>query len=73
MFVYFMLNVMKYTGLFTAVGGLVFTAGRQSERIDELFTRADTAETERKDVREVICDMHGKICSIETDLKRLLK
>jgi hypothetical protein len=68
-----MLNVMKYTGLFTAMGGLVFTAGRQSERIDELFTRAQAAELERRDVREVIYDMHGKICAIESDIKRLLK
>ncbi len=68
-----MKDVMKYTGLVTALGGLVFTAGRQSERIDELFTRAHAAELERKDVKEVIYDMHGKICAIESDMKRLFK
>jgi len=73
MFVYFMLNVMKYTGLGVTIGGLVFAAGRQSERIDELFTRAHTAELERRDVREIMYDMHGKICAIESDIKRLFK
>ena len=68
-----MLNVMKYTSLGVTLGGLVFAAGRQSERIDELFTRADTAESERKDVREIMYDMHGKICAIETDIKRLFQ
>lgn len=68
-----MLNVMKYTSLGVTLGGLVFAAGRQSERIDELFTRADTAESERKEVREIMYDMHGKICAIETDIKRLFK
>ena len=68
-----MKDAMKYTGLVTALGGLVFTAGRQSERIDELFIRAHAAELERKDVKEVIYDMHGKICAIESDMKRLFK
>ncbi len=68
-----MLNVLKYTSLGVTLGGLVFAAGRQSERIDELFTRAHAAELERKDVREIMYDMHGKICAIESDIKRLLK
>ena len=68
-----MLNVMKYAGMAMTLGGFIFQAGRQSERIDELFTRAHAAEMERKDVKEVIYDMHGKICAIESDIKRLLK
>jgi len=68
-----MKDALKYTGIATALTGLIFSAGKQSERIDELFTKAHAAELERKDVKEVIYDMHGKVCAIETDLKRLLK
>ena len=66
-------DAMKYAGLAVTLGGLIFSAGRQSEKIDELFTKAHAAELERKDVKEVMYDMHGKICAIETDVKRLLK
>ena len=68
-----MKDALKYTGIATALAGLIFSAGKQSERIEELFTKAHVAELERKDVKEVIYDMHGKVCAIETDLKRLLK
>jgi hypothetical protein len=68
-----MAEMMKYASLAVTIGGLIFQAGRQSERIDELFTKAYAAETERKDVKEVIYDMHGRICAIENDVKRLLK
>ena len=65
--------MLKYAGLAVTLGGLIFSAGRQSERIDELFTKAHAAEVEHKDVKDVIYDMHGKICAIENDVKRLLK
>ena len=68
-----MAEMMKYAGLAVTISGLIFQAGRQSERIDELFTRAHAAEIERKDVKEIIYDMHGRICAIENDVKRLLK
>ena len=68
-----MAEPLKYAGLAVTISGLIFQAGRQSERIDELFTKAHAAEIERKDVKEVIYDMHGRICAIESDVKRLLK
>jgi len=68
-----MAELVKYAGLAATLGGLIFAAGRQSERIEELFTKAHAAEVERKDVKEVIYDMHGRICAIENDVKRLLK
>ncbi len=68
-----MAELLKYAGLAVTISGLIFQAGRQSERIDELFTKAHAAEIERKDVKEVIYDMHGRICAIESDVKRLLK
>ena len=68
-----MAEVLKYGSLAVTVAGLIFAAGRQSERIDDLFTKSHAAELERKDVKEVIYDMHGRICAIENDVKRLLK
>jgi len=68
-----MAEILKYAGLAATLSGLIFAAGRQSERIDELFTKTHAAEIERKDVKDVIYDMHGRICAIENDVKRLLK
>lgn len=69
-----MLNeAMKYAGLAVTLGGLIFSAGKQSEKIDELFSKTHAAELERKDVKEVIYDMHGRVCAMEVDIKRLLK
>ena len=68
-----MIDIAKFLGLGMAVGGLVFTAGQQSEKIDELFTKAHMASIERKDIHDVIYDMHGKVCAIERDIQRLLK
>ncbi len=68
-----MAEIMKYAGLVVTISGLIFAAGRQSERIDELFTKSYAAEIERKDIKEVMYDMHGRVCTIENDVKRLLK
>ena len=47
----------------------VFFAGYQVNRIDELFTKAHAAEQELAGTREVIYDIHGKVISIEKDIK----
>lgn len=68
-----MFESMKYAGLGITLGGLIFAAGKQSEKIDDLFVKAYAAEAEHKTVSSVIFDMHGKVCAIESDVKRLLK
>lgn len=47
----------------------VFFAGYQVNRIDELFTKAHASEAEHAGTREVIYDIHGKVTSIEKDIK----
>ena len=47
----------------------VFFAGYQVNRIDELFTKAQASEAEHLGTREIIYDIHGKVTSIEKDLK----
>lgn len=49
----------------------VFFAGYQVNRIDELFTKAHTAEVESKDTKDVLMDIHGRVCSIEKDIKHI--
>ena len=47
----------------------VFFAGYQVNRIDELFTKAHASEAEHTGTREIIYDIHGKVTSIEKDIK----
>ena len=51
------------------VGSLVFVSGRESNRLDEVIRKAHAAEFERKSIQDVVFDMHGRICSIEQDIK----
>tara|TARA_R110002073_G_scaffold302919_3_gene470711 strand:+ start:461 stop:670 length:210 start_codon:yes stop_codon:yes gene_type:complete len=53
--------------------GLVFTAGMQVNRIDELFTRAHAQEAEQKHTGEVVLDIHQKVTRIETIVDERLK
>lgn len=51
------------------VGTLIFNAGKESNRIDELFRKANSAEIERKNTSDVIYDIHGKVSGIEKDIQ----
>tara|TARA_R110002072_G_scaffold226172_2_gene383157 strand:+ start:3278 stop:3493 length:216 start_codon:yes stop_codon:yes gene_type:complete len=51
--------------------GLVFYAGQQSQRIDELFSKAHASSIEHNSIRDIIFDMHGKVCSIEEKINVL--
>jgi len=54
-----------------SIGSLVFFAGRESNRLDELITKVHAAEADNKDVRDVVYDIHGRVCSMEQDIKYL--
>ena len=58
----------QYIALFP-ICSAVFFAGYQVNRIDELFTKAHASEAEHAETREVIYDIHGKVTSIEKDIK----
>lgn len=68
-----MLEILKHYGSVIAtsmsVGSLIFVSGRESSRIDEVIRKVHAAESERKDIKDVIFDMHGRVCSIEQDIK----
>ncbi len=55
------------------VAGLVFQAGRQSEKLDELFTKTYALEGEQKGVRDLLFDIHGKVCTVEQEIRNLNK
>ncbi len=52
-----------------SVGSLIFVSGRESNRLDEVISKAHAAEKERKNIQDVIFDMHGRVCSMEQDIK----
>ena len=49
-------------------GSIIFQVGKESNRIDQLFTKAHAAEIERKETRDVIFDIHGKVTGMEKDI-----
>ena len=58
---------------FVPLAGLVFQAGRQAEKLDELFTKTYALEAENKTTRELLYDIHGKVCTVEQELRSLNK
>ena len=66
--------IQQYTSAVASaisIGSLVFFAGRESNRLDELIIKVHAAEVERKDIKEVIYDIHGRVCSIEQEVKHI--
>ena len=62
-------NIPASVAMIISVGTLIFNAGRESNRIDDLFSRAHMAESERTDTRELIYEIHGKVSGIEKDIQ----
>jgi len=56
---------------FTTLGSFAFFTGTQYNRIDQLFVKAHAAEQEQKGIKDVIYDIHGKVCGIESDLHNI--
>jgi hypothetical protein len=55
------------------IAGLVFQAGRQSERLDDLFSRTYALESEQKGTRDLLYDIHGKVCAVEQEVHAISK
>ena len=50
---------------------VVFFAGYQVNRIDELFTKVHASARETAETRDVILDIHGRVCTIEEHIKNI--
>lgn len=55
-----------------ALGALTYQAGRHSETIESMGVRVSQSETRIKEQDSILFDIHGKVCSIEKDIKHLL-
>jgi hypothetical protein len=58
---------------FIPVAGLIFQAGRQSERLDDLFSKTYALEQDHKGIRDLLYDVHGKVCAMEHELQTIAK
>lgn len=55
-----------------ALGALTYQAGKQSEKIENILVRTVNAETKIEKQDSILYDIHGRICSIEKDIKNIL-
>ena len=53
------------------LASVVFFAGYQVNRIDELFTKVHASERDTTETRDVILDIHGRVCGIEQHIKNI--
>lgn len=67
------MNTFKVVAGSLPILGVVFAAGRQVNRIDELFAKASAQELEQKHTGEVIVEIHKKVTRIETIVDERLK
>jgi hypothetical protein len=65
-------DIFKIVPLVMTAFGLVFHAGRQSEKIDDLYVRMDGQEMEQKSTREILYGIENKLTVIEQDIKHIL-
>lgn len=67
------MDFVKFLPLVVPICALVFQAGSQSEKLDDLFKKSYAQETEQKSTREILYEMNGKLCTIEQDVKHIQK
>lgn len=69
------MNYQAFAGVIStgmALGALTYQAGRHSETIESLGVRVSQAEHRGRDHDNLLFDIHGKICSMEKDIKHLI-
>jgi hypothetical protein len=66
-------ELVKFLPMVIPVGALIFQAGSQSEKLDDLFKKAYASESEQKGMRELMYEMNVKLCTIEQDVKHIQK
>ena len=53
------------------VAALIFQAGKQSEKLDELFSRAYASEKEQRGSIDILHEIDKKVTTVEHDVKQL--
>ena len=65
-------DIIKIVPLVMTACGLIFHAGRQSEKIDDLYARMDVQAAEQKSTREILYGIENKLTVMEQDIKHIL-
>ena len=65
-------EIIKVVSLALPICGLVFHAGKQSEKVDDLYARMDIQTSEQKSSREILYTIENKLTVIEQDIKHIL-
>jgi hypothetical protein len=65
-------ELIKMVPLAVPVFALIFHAGKQSEKIDDLYSRMDIQTTEQKSTRQILYGIENKLTVIEQDIKHIL-
>lgn len=65
-------NLVEKSVSYSVILGSVMWAGIQSQRIEELFTKAHASKETEDKHGEILYDIHGKVCKIETRLDDLI-
>jgi hypothetical protein len=65
-------ELIKMIPLAVPLFALIFHAGKQSEKIDDLYSRMDIQSIEQKSNREILYGIENKLIVIEQDIKHIL-
>ena len=65
-------ELIKMVPLAVPVCALIFHAGKQSEKIDDLYSRMDIQTNEQKSTRQILYGIENKLTVIEQDIKHIL-
>ena len=65
-------DLFKMIPLAMTACGPIFHAGKQSEKIDDLYTRMDIQTAEQKSTREILYGIENKLTVMEQDIKHIL-
>ena len=65
-------ELIKMVPLAIPMFALIFHAGKQSEKIDDLYSRMDIQTNEQKSTRQILYGIENKLTVIEQDIKHIL-
>ena len=66
-------ELIKMVPLAVPMFALIFHAGKQSERIDDLYSRMDVQNIEQKSTRDILYGIDNRLIVIEQDIKHILR
>ena len=67
-----MRELFKMLPMAVPVFALIFHAGKQSEKVEDLYVRMESQVIEQKSTREILHTIEHKLTIIEQDVKHLL-